>query len=103
MLRLWVAAVLTPGTIEVLPVVDPWQEASISANSSPALGSAITSFSVASADGLHSINVDVTALVRDWVSGNLANNGLALVGSGSVNVCSTPRRASSSATRPSWR
>ena len=84
-LRLWVAAVLTPG-IEVLPVVDPWQEASIMANSSPSLGSAITSFSVASADGLHSINVDVTALVRDWVSGNLANNGLALVGSGAVNV-----------------
>src|SRR6185503_3775160 len=32
------------------------------------------------------ITVDVTALVQDWSSGQRANNGLALVGSGSVNV-----------------
>jgi hypothetical protein len=85
-LRLWVAAVLTPGTVDVVPVLEPWQEAKITADASPMLGSPIVSFSVTNADSLHFINVDVTALVQDWSSGYLANHGLALVGSGSVNV-----------------
>jgi hypothetical protein len=85
-LRLWVAAVLAPGTIDVVPILDPWQESTITANSSPALGSPLTSFPVSSSDSLHLINVDITALVQDWASGYLANHGLALVGSGSVNV-----------------
>jgi hypothetical protein len=85
-LRLWVAAVLTPGTIDVVPVLEPWQEAKITADASPALGAPIASFSVSSADSLRFINVDVTALVQDWSSGQRANNGLALVASGSVNV-----------------
>ena len=37
-LRLWVAAVLTPGTIEVVPILSPWEEGSITANNSPELG-----------------------------------------------------------------
>ena len=87
-LRLWVNLVPTPGTIEVLPVLEPWQESTITANSSPALGSPIASFAVASGDCFHFIDVDITALVQDWTSGHLANNGLALrgVSPGSVNV-----------------
>lgn len=87
-LRLWVGLVVTPGTIEVVPVLEPWQEGTITANSSPDLGSPITSFAVASGDFLHYIDVDVTALAQDWASGYLANNGLALrgVSPGSVNV-----------------
>ncbi len=87
-LRLWVNVVTTPGTIEVLPILEPWQESTITANSSPALGSPVTSFAVASADSLHFIDVDITPLVQDWTSGYLANNGLALRGAspGSVNA-----------------
>jgi hypothetical protein len=85
-LRLWVAAVLTPGTIDVVPVLDPWQEAKITADTGPALGSPIASFSVTSADCLRFININITALVEDWSSGYLPNYGLALVGSGAVNV-----------------
>lgn len=36
-LRLWVLAVLTPGTIEVVPVIGPWQEATITAGTGPEL------------------------------------------------------------------
>lgn len=66
----------------------PWQEATITANSSPDLGSPITSFALASGDCFHFIDVDITALAQDWASGYLANNGLALrgVSPGSVNV-----------------
>ena len=59
----------------------------MTAASSPALGSPIASFTVGSGDSLHYVDVDITTLVQDWASGNLANNGLALRGSpGSVNV-----------------
>ena len=87
-LRLWVLAALTPGTIEVLPIVAPWQESTITADTSPELGAPVASFAVASGDTLHFIDVDVTGLVQDWVSGFLDNHGLALRGveSGAVNV-----------------
>jgi hypothetical protein len=87
-LRLWVLAAVTPGTIEVAPILEPWQEGSITAGSSPQLGSPIATFAVGSSDTLHFIDVDVTALVQDWASGALDNHGLALrgVGPGAVNV-----------------
>jgi collagen triple helix repeat protein len=87
-LRLFVAVVVTPGTIEVVPVLEPWQEATITATSSPALGAPITSFTLASGDSFHFVDVDITALVQDWASGYQANHGVALrgVSPGSVNV-----------------
>ena len=87
-LRLWVLVAVTPGTIEVVPIVEPWQEGTITADTSPDLGTPVASFAVASGHTLHFIDVDVTGLVQDWASGALDNHGLALrgVGSGAVNV-----------------
>ena len=94
-LRLWVLAAATPGTIEVLPIVDPWEEGTITAAVSPYLGAPITSFAVDSGQTLHFINVDITSLVQDWISGAVDNHGLALRGvePGAVSS-STPRKAS---------
>jgi hypothetical protein len=85
-LRLWVLAVITPGTIEVVPVVEPWQEGTITAVASPLLGTPVTSFAVQSSHTLQFVDVDVTSLVQDWSRGLLDNNGLALRGLGAVNV-----------------
>jgi hypothetical protein len=87
-LRLWVAAVITPGTIEVVPILTPWQESSITANLSPELGLPVASFDVGLEDAGHFVDVDVTELVQDWASGAMDNHGLALRGveSGAVNV-----------------
>jgi outer membrane lipoprotein-sorting protein len=79
-LRLWVDGVTTPGTIDVLPILDPWQEATITEATSPALGSPLASFAVASASEKQYVHVDITALVQDWASGFVPNNGLALRG-----------------------
>ena len=73
-LRLWVLAVLTPGTIQVVPVVSPWTEATISGETSPVLGAPIASFAVENQDALHFVEVDVTGLVQDWASGALDNH-----------------------------
>lgn len=85
-LRLWVLAVISPGTVEVVPVVEAWQEGTITAAASPELGLPVASLSVGSADTLHFVDVDVTGLVRDWTSGALDNHGLALRASSAVSV-----------------
>jgi len=87
-LRLWVSSMLSPGTIELLPVMEPWAESTITGATSPALGPPIATFALQDGDALHFIDVDVTALTQDWVSGALDNYGLAIRGvvSGAVNV-----------------
>jgi hypothetical protein len=86
-LRLWVFGVVTPGTVEVVPVVAPWQEGTIAGDTSPILGTPVASFPVASGDTLHFVDVDVTGLVSDWARGLQDNHGLALrAASASVNV-----------------
>ena len=42
-LRLWVLVAVTPGTIEVLPIMEPWQEGTINADTSPDLGAPVAS------------------------------------------------------------
>lgn len=87
-LRLWVFGVVTPGTIEVVPVAAPWQESTITAATAPALATTIATFAVEGGDALHFVDVDVTGLVKDWASGFADNRGLALRGpeSGAVYV-----------------
>jgi hypothetical protein len=87
-LRLRVLAVVTSGTIEVVPIFDTWDEGTITAAASPVLGTPAASFAVESGDTLHFVDVDVTGLVRDWATGLLDNHGLALrgVAGGAVNV-----------------
>ena len=77
-LRLWVGAVATPGTIEVLPVLGSWEEESSAREATLEVGVPVASFSVATGDQLHFVDVDVTLLVRDWATGVLDNHGLAL-------------------------
>jgi hypothetical protein len=85
-LRIWVSAVVTPGNIDVVRVLEPWQEDTITETARPALGSLVASFTVASGDAWHFIDVDVTAPVQDWVQSPADNHGLALVALGVVSA-----------------
>jgi TGF-beta propeptide len=81
-LRLWTGDVEHSGTVDVLPVLEAWEERTLTPENTPMVGSSVASFGVEKADQQHFVSVDVTALVRDWLSGVQANYGLALVGSG---------------------
>jgi Collagen triple helix repeat (20 copies) len=85
-LRLWVNAVAAPGSIEVRPVLEPWDERTIAGDSAPLVGPPVTSFDVASGDHLNFVEVDITALVRDWATGAMDNHGLALRGVDDASV-----------------
>lgn len=82
-LSVFVNRVLTPGTMQVFAVKQPWKESLLSDSISPALlhnpetGAAYASAKVT--DSLKWVNFDVTELVRDWVDGSVSNNGIALI------------------------
>ncbi len=82
-LSVFVNRVLTPGTMQVFAVKQPWKESLLSDSIAPALlqnpetGAAYASAKVT--DSLKWVNFDVTELVRDWVDGSVSNNGIALI------------------------
>lgn len=79
-LRLFVQDVKAAGSFDVVRVLAPWTEDTVSAANAPALGAAVASaVPVTTAAPRTFITVDVTAAVRDWLDGALPNNGFALV------------------------
>ena len=70
-LTLFPNTVTTPGSFDVFPVTSGWTEAGITANTAPSLGSTVaTAVPVTTKDAF--VTVDLTTLVRAWVSGSLA-------------------------------
>jgi len=79
-LRLWPNLVTTEGNIDVVAILDPWEEATLTAITAPSLSQPVTDFTVRKADLKTYVNVDVTELVKDWVTQTIPNHGLALLG-----------------------
>lgn len=80
-LRLYVDALVTPGIFDVFPVLGPWSEDKLTYSSNlPRLGPSATgrTIPVTSFSLNNYVLADITSLVQDWLSGKLANNGLAL-------------------------
>src|SRR6266403_305735 len=78
-LKLYLSAVNTPGNLEVYRVSGAWDEASITQNTAPPIGSLLTSVSVDATQQDRWITIDVTSMVKDWLDGVHVNNGVALV------------------------
>ena len=80
-LRLYVDVLVTPGIFDVFPVLGEWSEGTLTYSSNPPrLGPSATgqTISVTSFSVNNYVLADITGLVQDWLSGKLANNGLAL-------------------------
>ena len=80
-LRLYVDALVKPGTFDVFPVLGEWSENTLTYSSDPpGLGSSATgrTMPVTSFSLNNYVLADITSLVQNWVSGKLANNGLAV-------------------------
>jgi collagen triple helix repeat protein len=77
-LTVFVDGVKASGAVDVLRVTSSWNESTVSGATEPALGAAVaTALPVASKNTY--LVVDVTDVVRDWIDGGAANDGLALV------------------------
>ena len=79
-LRLFCDTVTSPGLMNVVPVMSPWSEPTLSSINEPTLGPAeVAGIAVNLGTKYKWITVDITELVQDWVDGVLANNGVAIV------------------------
>lgn len=79
-LKLYVNTVTTAGSFDVRRVTGTWDEATLTFNTAPTLGSTDASgVAVTTQDNDSFVTVDITALVKDWLNGVLTNNGFALV------------------------
>ncbi len=67
-LRLWVRTVQTPGTLDVHPVLDPWQEDTLRAAAPPGLDTAIATVAIVAADAANFVTIDLTGLTTAWVN-----------------------------------
>ena len=80
-LRLYVDGVYKPGSFDVYELDTAWSENALTYSTAPPFGpSATGSHPIAvSASSLHQyLLIDITALVQNWVSGAITNNGVAL-------------------------
>ena len=79
-LMLWVSAVSAVGQVDLHPVLDVWNEETLTWNTRPAVDATpAATFAVSTALRQRFALVDVTALVREWLDGATTNRGIALV------------------------
>lgn len=79
-LRLPVAAVAVPGTLELHLVLEDWEEASLTAAGAPVY-SPVSALEVTAADAGHSLIFDISDELQDWVSDHeiSPNHGILLL------------------------
>lgn len=77
-LKLFVRNLGTAGSFDIFSVAANWDETTITHQAAPSLGGIVAS-SVAVNDESIFVTVDLTALVRDWLNGNIRNYGIAIL------------------------
>src|SRR5437899_702250 len=77
-LWVYVSKVSTPGSVDLVRVISPWSESTVTFNSAPSMdGAQAIAVPVTVTNSF--LTIDVTALVKDWLNGVIANNGVAFV------------------------
>src|SRR5215471_9448891 len=79
-LTLYVSSLTAAGSLVLHRITGTWNENTISSTTALTLTPEVSGVKAARAQAF--ITIDVTRLVRDWVSGRHPNNGMALVASG---------------------
>lgn len=86
-LRLFVRKVNGPGTISLHLILGDWNEATLTPNTAPPIE--LTPFdqvSIAAADELSYVLVDVTGVVQEWLDGTTPDFGIAILPDASVRI-----------------
>lgn len=85
-LRLFVRDVADAGSIDIHVVLGPWNEATITAASSPPISAPFATIPISTGDINSFVIIDITPLVQDWVDGVTPNNGIAILPNTADNV-----------------
>jgi hypothetical protein len=78
-LRLFVDALVTPGSFDVYQLNTSWSESTLTFSNAPPLGVSATGVHPVAVSKVNQfVVVDITSLVQGWQSGAIPNNGIAL-------------------------
>jgi hypothetical protein len=86
-LRLYVNAVVAPGTFDAYVVLKAWTERGITFTNAPTLGGSATGgrgSAVAASSVNQFVMLDITSLAQGWLDGSIPNHGIALVLAGTI-------------------
>jgi microcystin-dependent protein len=78
-IRLFCNKLPQPGAFAVYQVTSPWEEATIKSSSPPTAAESLAISQVPVTGTKSTTAFDITALLRDWVSGNAENDGVVLL------------------------
>ena len=98
-LKLYLRTANTAGSFDVLRVTGAWSESTITHNTAPTLGATEAS-GVGATTANTFIYIDITILVKDWLDGLLAANGVALVNNGTISVSFNSKEATDTSHEP---
>lgn len=80
-IRLYVDAVVTPGSFDIYQVNSAWSESGVTYNTRPSIGASATGgnpTAITSASKNNFLLIDITSLAQNWLNGSVPNNGVAL-------------------------
>lgn len=75
-----------PSPVVVNTVMEPFNRTTVSYNTRPAYTPTQSQVNVTTNDLYKTVEIDITALVNSWLSGTVANNGLALTNSDGTTI-----------------
>jgi hypothetical protein len=75
-----------PSPVIVNTVTEPFVYNTVTYNTRPAYTATASSLNITTADLYQTVEIDITALVNQWLSGTVTNNGLALTNSDGVTL-----------------
>ena len=79
-LKLYLSPLTAPtGAIDIYPITGSWSESTLSSSSTPTLAASPFAPGINVGGANSFVVVDVTQLVQEWLSGSIANDGIALV------------------------
>jgi len=85
-LKLYVGTVTSSGALDLYQVASPWNEKTITANTTPNLGALINSgIQIDASRKGQFLTIDVTSIVCSWLDG-APNNGIAIIAASGANV-----------------
>lgn len=76
----------TPSNIIINNVTSPFVVSNVTYNTAPSLSFTSTSINVSKSDLYKRVQIDITKLVNEWLSGSSQNNGIALTNSDSTTL-----------------
>jgi len=93
-LRLFITSVNSGGTLSARAITSAWNEATVKPSVIPTFGATIANAVISASSAYHFVDIDVTALVNNWLTGTQANYGISLISDATLDCAFNSKESS---------